>query len=45
METMPLQQGQHNIATMAKMPGLQRHLRINDSNTIAMRVLTPAQQQ
>jgi hypothetical protein len=30
---------------MAKMPGLQRHLQINDDNTIAMRVMMPAQWQ
>jgi hypothetical protein len=33
------------IAMTAKMPGLQRHLHIDDDNTIAMRVMTPARQQ
>jgi hypothetical protein len=32
--------GNNNIATMAKMPGLQRRLHINDGNTFAMRVMT-----
>jgi hypothetical protein len=30
---------------MAMMPGLQRHLHINNDNTIAMRVMTPARRQ
>jgi hypothetical protein len=30
---------------MAKMPGLQRRLRINNGVTIAKRATTPAQQQ
>ncbi len=30
---------------MAKMPGLQRHLHIDDDNTIAMRVTMPARRQ
>jgi hypothetical protein len=37
--------GNKVIATMVKMPGLQRCLLINDSNTIAMRATMPAQQQ
>jgi hypothetical protein len=51
--TTPAQQQQqhhHNesnkvIATIAKMPGLQRGLCIYDGNTIVTRAMTPAQQQ
>jgi hypothetical protein len=35
-------EGNNVIATAAKMPGLQRCLRINDSNTIATRASMPA---
>jgi hypothetical protein len=37
--------GNNIIVMMAKMPGLQQHLHIDDDNTIAMRVTTPVRQQ
>jgi hypothetical protein len=37
--------GNNLIATMAKMPGLQRRLRIDNSDTIATRAMTPAWRQ
>jgi hypothetical protein len=37
--------GNNVIVMTAKMSGLQRHLHIDDGNTIATRATTPAQQQ
>jgi hypothetical protein len=37
--------GNNIIAMMAKMPGLHRHLHIDDDNTIALRVTMPAWRQ